>query len=70
MRTAAEIIKMPIEDLKGMTQEDLIRFVQEAQEKLDLYKSQAEREKEFSSHIMSKYNALKNAIKNIGELAQ
>lgn len=70
MRTSDEIIKMPIEDLKGMTQEDLVRFVQDAQECLAMYKKQSEQEKEFSSRILLKYNALKNAIKNIGDLAQ
>lgn len=57
------------EELMSMTTKDLVSYVQELQEENLSLKKQSENNYELWSKCYARLQALKTAIKNIGELA-
>lgn len=60
---------MNVEELKGMTHEDLVRRVQELEEENKKLKSENDGLLKSWSEQLSKYNAFKDAIKGIAMIA-
>lgn len=60
---------MNVEELKGMTHEDLVRCVQELEEENKKLKSENDGLLKSWSEQLSKYNAFKDAIKGIAMIA-
>lgn len=60
---------MNVEELKGMTHEDLVRRVQELEEENKKLKSENDGLLKSWSEQVSKYNAFKDAIKGIAMIA-
>lgn len=56
---------MTVEELKGMTQEDLVRRVQELQEANEKLAKEKETWYESWSKLNQKFNHFKNAVKSI-----
>lgn len=59
-----------VEELKSMTQEELVRLVQELEEKVKESEKNVQMAWTFSYEANEKYNSLKAAIKGILDIAR